>query len=40
MPESQSGVRYFSAATLMSTADDRLQLARAVLRAAETLGAT
>ena len=40
MPESQPGVRYFSAATLMSSADDRLQLARAVLRAAETLGAT
>jgi LPPG:FO 2-phospho-L-lactate transferase len=40
LPESQPGVRYFRAATLMSSADDRLQLARAVLQAAETLGAT
>jgi LPPG:FO 2-phospho-L-lactate transferase len=40
MPESLPGVRYFSAATLMNTADDRLQLACAVLQAAETLGAT
>jgi len=39
MPESLPGVRYFRAATLMNTADDRLQLARAVLQAAETLGA-
>ena len=40
MPESLPGVRYFRAATLMNTADDRVQLARAVLQAAETLGAT
>ncbi|HWG69816.1 MAG TPA: 2-phospho-L-lactate transferase [Steroidobacteraceae bacterium] len=40
MPESPPGVRYFRAATLMNTVDDRLQLARAVLQAAAALGAT
>jgi LPPG:FO 2-phospho-L-lactate transferase len=33
-------VRFFSAATLMNTTDDRLRLAHAVLQAADTLGAT
>jgi len=40
MPESLPGVTYFRAATLMNSTDDRLQLARAVLQAADTLGAT
>ena len=40
MPESPPGVRYFRAATLMNTVDDRLQLARAVLQATETLRVT
>jgi LPPG:FO 2-phospho-L-lactate transferase len=32
-----STVRFFSAATLMSTADDRLRLAQVVLQAADAL---
>ena len=40
LPESLQGVTYFAAATLMNTTDDRVQLARAVLQAAGTLGAT
>jgi LPPG:FO 2-phospho-L-lactate transferase len=34
-----AGMRFFTAATLMSSADDRLRLAQAVLEAADTLGA-
>jgi LPPG:FO 2-phospho-L-lactate transferase len=37
IPAPLRGVNFFSAATLMSTVDDRLQLARAVLKAADTL---
>jgi LPPG:FO 2-phospho-L-lactate transferase len=37
MPEATQGITFFSAATLMNTVDDRLQLARAVLRAADSL---
>jgi LPPG:FO 2-phospho-L-lactate transferase len=37
IPEPLEGVTYFRAATLMNTTDDRLRLARAVLRAADTL---
>ncbi len=37
LPEPLPGVTFFSAATLMSTVADRLQLAHAVLRAADTL---
>jgi LPPG:FO 2-phospho-L-lactate transferase len=37
IPAPLRGVTFFSTATLMSTVDDRLQLARAVLRAADTL---
>jgi len=40
MPESLPGHTFFRAATLMNSTDDRLQLARAVLQAADTLGAT
>jgi len=40
IPEPLQGVTYFRAATLMSTTDDRLRLAHAVLHAADTLGAT
>jgi LPPG:FO 2-phospho-L-lactate transferase len=36
-PEPLPGVKFVSAATLMSSVDDRLWLARAVLRAADTL---
>ena len=36
-PDATGGVTFFSAATLMNTVDDRLQLARAVLRAADSL---
>ncbi len=39
IPHSIEGVTFFSAATLMNTVDDRLQLARAVLRAADSLAA-
>jgi LPPG:FO 2-phospho-L-lactate transferase len=39
-PETLPGVTFFSAATLMNTADDRLQLARAVLQAADKRRAT
>lgn len=37
IPEPIQGVTFFSAATLMSTVEDRLQLAQAVLRAADML---
>ena len=37
MPDATEGITFFSAATLMNTVDDRLQLARAVLRAADSL---
>jgi LPPG:FO 2-phospho-L-lactate transferase len=37
IPAPLQGVTYFSAATLMSTVEDRLQLARGVLRAADAL---
>jgi len=40
VPESLQDVRFFSAATLMNTTDDRLRLAHAVLQAADRLGAT
>ncbi|MGA2709956.1 MAG: 2-phospho-L-lactate transferase [Steroidobacteraceae bacterium] len=40
IPESQPGVTFFSAATLMNSADDRLRLAHAVLQAADALSAT
>ena len=36
-PDAIEGITFFSAATLMNTVDDRLQLARAVLRAADSL---
>jgi LPPG:FO 2-phospho-L-lactate transferase len=39
-PEPLQGVTFFSAATLMNSTDDRLRLAHAVLRAADTLRAT
>lgn len=39
MPEPIEGVTFFDAATLMNTVDDRLQLARAVLQAADSLSA-
>jgi len=37
IPDATEGVTFFSSATLMKTVDDRLQLARAVLRAADSL---
>jgi LPPG:FO 2-phospho-L-lactate transferase len=40
LPKSLQDIRFFSAATLMTTADDRVRLADAVLQAADTLGAT
>jgi len=40
IPEPLPGVTFFSAATLMNSADDRLRLAQAVLRAADALSAT
>jgi LPPG:FO 2-phospho-L-lactate transferase len=40
IPQPLQDVRFFSAATLMHTSDDRLRLARAVLQAADTLSAT
>jgi LPPG:FO 2-phospho-L-lactate transferase len=40
VPEPQPGVTFFSAATLMNSADDRLRLAQAVLQAADALSAT
>jgi LPPG:FO 2-phospho-L-lactate transferase len=40
LPEPRRDVRFFSAATLMNTTDDRMRLAHAVLQAADTLGAT
>jgi LPPG:FO 2-phospho-L-lactate transferase len=40
LPKSLQDVTFFSAATLMTTADDRVRLADAVLQAADTLGAT
>ncbi|MEJ1963482.1 MAG: 2-phospho-L-lactate transferase [Gammaproteobacteria bacterium] len=36
-PGATEGITFFSAATLMNTVDDRLQLARTVLRAADSL---
>jgi LPPG:FO 2-phospho-L-lactate transferase len=39
-PEPRQDVMFFGAATLMSTSDDRLRLAHAVLQAADTLGVT
>lgn len=39
MPEGVEDITFFSAATLMNTVDDRLQLARAVLQAADSLSA-
>jgi LPPG:FO 2-phospho-L-lactate transferase len=38
-PEAIEGMAFFTAATLMNTVDDRLQLARAVLQAADALTA-
>jgi len=38
LPESWQDIRFFSAATLMNTADDRLRLAHAVLQTADRLG--
>jgi LPPG:FO 2-phospho-L-lactate transferase len=40
IPEPLPGVTFFSAATLMNSADDRLRLAQAVLNAADALNAT
>jgi LPPG:FO 2-phospho-L-lactate transferase len=40
IPELLPGVTFFSAATLMNSADDRLRLAQAVLHAADALSAT
>jgi len=40
LPESLQGVRFFSAATLMNSTEDRLRLAHAVLQVADTLSAT
>jgi LPPG:FO 2-phospho-L-lactate transferase len=40
LPEPLQGIRFFSAATLMNTTDDRLRLAHAVLQAADTLRAS
>ncbi len=40
IPEPLPGVTFFSAATLMNSADDRLQLAQAVLQAADALSTT
>ncbi len=40
IPEPLPGVTFFSAATLMNSADDRLRLAQAVLQAADALSAT
>jgi LPPG:FO 2-phospho-L-lactate transferase len=37
VPEPLPGIRFFGAATLMSTNEDRLLLARAVLQAAHTI---
>jgi hypothetical protein len=39
VPEALHEVRFFGAATLMNSADDRLRLAHAVLQAADGLGA-
>jgi LPPG:FO 2-phospho-L-lactate transferase len=40
LPEPLQNVTFFSTATLMTTTDDRVRLADAVLQAADTLGAT
>jgi LPPG:FO 2-phospho-L-lactate transferase len=40
LPEPLQDVTFFSAVTLMTTTDDRVRLADAVLQAADTLGAT
>jgi LPPG:FO 2-phospho-L-lactate transferase len=39
LPESWQDIQFFSAATLMNTSEDRLQLAHAVLQSADRLGA-
>ena len=39
LPESWQDIQFFSAATLMSTSEDRLRLAHAVLQTADRLGA-
>jgi LPPG:FO 2-phospho-L-lactate transferase len=39
LPESWQDIKFFSAATLMTTSEDRLRLAHAVLHAADRLGA-
>ena len=39
LPESWADIKFFSAATLMNTTDDRLRLAHAVLQTADRLGA-
>jgi LPPG:FO 2-phospho-L-lactate transferase len=40
LPESWQDIKFFSAATLMNTTDDRLRLAHAVLQTADGLGAS
>jgi LPPG:FO 2-phospho-L-lactate transferase len=40
LPESLQDITFFSAATLMTTTDDRVRLADTVLQAADTLRAT
>jgi LPPG:FO 2-phospho-L-lactate transferase len=40
LPESWQGIKFFSAATLMNTTDDRLRLAHAVLQTADRLAAS
>jgi LPPG:FO 2-phospho-L-lactate transferase len=40
LPESWQDIQFFSAATLMNTSEDRLQLAHAVLQTADRLGAS
>jgi LPPG:FO 2-phospho-L-lactate transferase len=40
LPESWQDIKFFSAATLMNTTDDRLRLAHAVLQTADRLGAS
>jgi LPPG:FO 2-phospho-L-lactate transferase len=40
LPESWQDIKFFSAATLMTTSEDRLRLAQAVLQTADRLGAS
>ena len=40
LPESWQDIKFFTAATLMTTSEDRLQLAHAVLQTADRLGAS